>query len=1314
MNVGKPSPAALAAKKRQQQRQQQLLSRRSSAPHEVVEDPSLHYHKSNSTTSLQSNRASHHHSQQRPATLAPAVIAPSSAISRKPTIPAKFGSQVLEGAIGAAYGKYPSARKGAHYKRHPIPANELERSEGYRRHTSRSSGRSRSVTSSRNRTGGENCVDASSDSSCEITEVVRDIKSMHLSKNKNAARNGTSSAAQMRRLQQKGSSDDDVSEDETDDDDDSRHSWGENGHKFQDLLGGVSTDSLMEDSSPIRVGSSGRTTESWEESEEDEIRNGSSSCESHTEDDDEEDDESIYEGGDNMELMSSASGSVLEEEEESDLEAEDEDSQNGAGSPDDYTDDEDEGEEGYKPGGYHPVKFGEVYGRRYVVIKKLGWGHFSTVWMVRDTQCADGDPRQFLALKVQKSAEHYTEAAMDEIELLDCAQEERRRAEEAYRKDNKGNDEKSVSNMDNMAHSRHTATLVHSFFHFGPNGRHMCMVFEMLGCNLLSVIKAHNYRGIPIDAVKSMIRGICRGLDFLHRKCSIIHTDLKPENVLLQFHQMEENNQLEESDTVSSDHHLSNKQMAAQNFKNNVPPQNPMNNLKVQNNSQQQQQQQQTIEDIEALLNDPKTTQEERKRLRKKLKRKRQREKKRQQRKENLMEFNEHSTNNDLNGGEAYSDQSPGPAAVQSPAALVNSPRSPISMSSFQFLSDAMIFYILSQKNSSLIDNGRSLSHLTTGHSAGSGLTARSGGTAGSTITAQRVDQSTLVERNFALNATKGDCLDDILDGSVVRSLNRSDLLTEFDRRSDGGLAEVSFLLRTFVPEGELADHLSRVIGVDWVKNQSSREWCCSFSLKNLEQEATFQLIQKGRKELDSNLRKVLFSSVDIVSREIVRCSFPQKSASSRMNGGYAQSQLLPYSLFTLKFPIKSTIAVLGFLESKVPGLIFLSHKKNSGLQQLDQLAFGEYSDGICKHQIKHACESHHSKNANGNNYAKEVPHSIIGFDLRMVKEFGARPKLGEDGVACFELGGPMDTVNVWWSMRKPLENRIGPALGEKHISLQNMAGSPEVSETKSEGTFSTCVSSIAQEQNPAVTTQTPVSSPQGSSHCAATNSPQNLREVSKSPTLAAANRIAQLTSPVNLKNIETLKQARTVVVDLGNACWTHRHFSEDIQTRQYRSPEVIIGSKYDTSADMWSLGCICFELLTGDLLFDPRAGEDYDRDEDHLAMFQELLGKFPKKLAQSGKYSKNFFNRRGDLKHIQQLKFWPIDEVLHDKYHFPRDEAKGIAEFILLLLEFNPKKRATAADCLRSKWLNGDTNNDTSISNNGKAILRRRRPGGR
>lgn len=69
-------------------------------------------------------------------------------------------------------------------------------------------------------------------------------------------------------------------------------------------------------------------------------------------------------------------------------------------------------------------------------------------------------------------------------------------------------------------------------------------------------------------------------------------------------------------------------------------------------------------------------------------------------------------------------------------------------------------------------------------------------------------------------------------------------------------------------------------------------------------------------------------------------------------------------------------------------------------------------------------------------------------------------------------------------------------------------------------------------------------------------------------------------------------------LVDFGNACWTYKQFTNDIQTRQYRCPEVILGSKYSTSADLWSFACICFELATGDVLFDPHSGDNFDRDE--------------------------------------------------------------------------------------------------------------------
>jgi serine/threonine-protein kinase SRPK3 len=59
------------------------------------------------------------------------------------------------------------------------------------------------------------------------------------------------------------------------------------------------------------------------------------------------------------------------------------------------------------------------------------------------------------------------------------------------------------------------------------------MVFEVLGENLLSLIKRYNHRGIPPHLVKQITRQVLMGLDYMHRECGIIHTDLKPENVLV-------------------------------------------------------------------------------------------------------------------------------------------------------------------------------------------------------------------------------------------------------------------------------------------------------------------------------------------------------------------------------------------------------------------------------------------------------------------------------------------------------------------------------------------------------------------------------------------------------------------------------------------------------------------------------------------------------------------------------------------------------------------------------------------------------------
>lgn len=175
---------------------------------------------------------------------------------------------------------------------------------------------------------------------------------------------------------------------------------------------------------------------------------------------------------------------------------------------------DEEDSEDYCKGGYHPVSVGELFkDGKYTVVRKLGWGHFSTVWLSKDNNTG-----KHVALKVVRSAAHYTETAIDEIKLLN----------------------KIVQANPDHPGRKHVVSLLDSFEHKGPNGTHVCMVFEVLGENLLGLIKRWNHRGIPIALVKQITKQVLLGLDYLHRECGIIHTDLKPENVLIEIGDVEQ------------------------------------------------------------------------------------------------------------------------------------------------------------------------------------------------------------------------------------------------------------------------------------------------------------------------------------------------------------------------------------------------------------------------------------------------------------------------------------------------------------------------------------------------------------------------------------------------------------------------------------------------------------------------------------------------------------------------------------------------------------------------------------------------------
>jgi hypothetical protein len=239
-------------------------------------------------------------------------------------------------------------------------------------------------------------------------------------------------------------------------------------------------------------------------------------------------------------------------------------------------------------------------------------------------------------------------------------------------------------------------------------------------------------------------------------------------------------------------------------------------------------------------------------------------------------------------------------------------------------------------------------------------------------------------------------------------------------------------------------------------------------------------------------------------------------------------NRALPYSLFKVKFPVKSTYVVLSFLESRLHGVVFMTYKRDEGKPLLDSTLFGQMERRVCDHPL-----AMRTKRDDTNEPYSEIGASLFGFDLRQVKDFQALPSLKDDGSASLDLDSPsLDRVLGWWIARNPIKDRIKSFTGMDSFSdVINALG-------LNDGRDSRQIADAGFQEGG--------------------KKPAGAGKFGKSSSLPAHPR----PSPPDLKDSEALLNTKSVIVDLGNACWTHRHFSEDIQTRQYRAPEVLIGSK--------------------------------------------------------------------------------------------------------------------------------------------------------
>ncbi|XP_016959407.1 SRSF protein kinase 1 isoform X2 [Drosophila biarmipes] len=643
------------------------------------------------------------------------------------------------------------------------------------------------------------------------------------------------------------------------------------------------------------------------------------------------------------------------------------------------SDEEQEDASQYCRGGYHPVVIGDIFDNRFRVVRKLGWGHFSTVWLCRDLK-----DEKYVALKVVKSAPHYIETAADEIRLLEA-----------------------IRDADPMDVKRERIVrLMNHFTVRGVNGMHTCLVFEALGCSLYKLIVKNNYQGLAIAQVRNIIRQVLEGLDYLHSKCSIIHTDIKPENILLVIDNAAAMNQ-------QIDDEINSLRVKGADF-----PDSYISSIEKQTKSRA---------------------------------------------KWPLIEPNG-STNTNTNTSNSTANNSNS-----------STPLAAVIMSSLD-----------------------------------------------------KEDTTTTTSSTLNSNTT-----------SSLAS-KYSSLLG--DSECNGGLGGSANLNNRYRAEKKITAKLPTP--------NSTNSSCPSHNSNTL-----------AKSKINSNV--------------LSTCTF------------------LPN-----EYSLTNTIT-----------------------------------------------------NSDTNTVSTSAPSS-------------ATPS----SASASAPATPPSTCT-------PSFTRIAPTATAPTTSTTCTTTAASTELFNGDHT-AICTSTTTTNAVSSATTTTTTTTAIAKLNVNANAIP------SQNQSQSSQNNTYTIQSLINNSNV------RVKIADLGNACYDYHHFTEDIQTRQYRSIEVLLGAPYNYTADIWSTACLAFELATGDYLFDPHAGESYSRDEDHLAHIVELLGSIPQSVILRGKHGLKYFTSYGSLRNITKLKPWSLMNVLVEKYDWDPVEAKKFSDFLLPMLEYNPVIRASAAECLQHPWL--------------------------
>jgi serine/threonine protein kinase len=155
------------------------------------------------------------------------------------------------------------------------------------------------------------------------------------------------------------------------------------------------------------------------------------------------------------------------------------------------------------------------------------------------------------------------------------------------------------------------------------------------------------------------------------------------------------------------------------------------------------------------------------------------------------------------------------------------------------------------------------------------------------------------------------------------------------------------------------------------------------------------------------------------------------------------------------------------------------------------------------------------------------------------------------------------------------------------------------------------------------------------------------------------------------------LESMNISLADFGTHCEEHNYYEESFGTRYYQAPEIILMGKCSYPVDIWALGCTFYELLTGDLLFDPIKDSKHSRDYYHLQLIQETCGDFSKNFLKKTRYYKQFFDQNYKLKGYKSDGTNRLDRKLNE-FSFDKPTKDAITEILIGTLTIDITRRWT------------------------------------